>query len=124
MANVNVTIDTLTAANSTSERTGTYSAGTGNPNWASVGTNGDVNLNSASHANVNLVFTLPTGFTFADASAFTTVPTSTDFNVTGGAGTQTLTVSDTNNDPVAGTEYMYTLHLSDGTKIDPKVINY
>jgi hypothetical protein len=124
MANVNVLIDTLTDANPSGERTGTYSEGPGTPNWASVGTNGDINLNTAAHANVSIFFTLPAGYTFASTSAFTTDPTSTDFSVTFGESTQSLTVSDTNNDPVAGTEYSYTLNLSDGTKIDPKVINY
>ena len=126
MPTVAVTIDTLTEKSSTNERTGTYSKASG-PNWATVGTNGDVGLSNPSNQQspqANISWTLPAGFMFASTGAFTTVPASAEFSIVSGGGTATLTVSDDNNDTSPGTEYQYTLHLSDGSKIDPRIINY
>lgn len=125
MANVNVTIDTVGNANSTThERTATYSEGRGNPGWSGVAGNGDVDLSkNGAQPDVKIIWTLPSGYLFDSNQPFTTVPASDDFSVTSGAGTTTLTVRDTNND-ASITNYEYTLHLSDGTKIDPKVINH
>lgn len=125
MANVNVTIDTVGAADPTTHvRTCTYSEGQGNPGWTGVASNGDVDLSkSGAQPDVKLIWTLPAGYLFDSTLAFTTDPASNDFSVTSGAGTNTLTVRDTNND-VSITNYEYTLYLNDGTKIDPKVINH
>jgi hypothetical protein len=126
MPTVKVDLSNISAASATHERSASYSAGTGNPSWVTVGSTGDVDLSHPPQANlaVDLEFSLPTGYTFATTSPFTTNPASADFSVVWGAGTSTLTVSDSNNDAAVGTQYDYTLHLSDGTFIDPKVINY
>lgn len=125
MANVNVTIDTVGDANTTTHvRTCTYSEGQGNPVWSGVLANGDVDLSkNGAQPDVKIIWALPAGYLFNSTQPFTTVPVSNDFSVTSGAGTATLTVRDTNND-ASITDYEYTLHLSDGTKIDPKVINH
>lgn len=126
MPTVKIDISNISAASATNERSASYSAGTGNPAWATVGSTGDVDLSNPPQANlaVDLEFTLPSGYTFAATTPFTTDPASADFSVSSGAGTSTLTVSDSNNDAAQGTQYDYTLNLSDGTFIDPKVINY
>ena len=124
MANVNVTIDTIGNANTNNERTATYSPGNGNPNWSGVADNGDVDLSkSGAQPNVQIIWTLPAGYTFRATTPFTTDPVSNKFSVQSGAGTNTLTVRDANDD-VSIANYDYTLYLSDGTKIDPKVINH
>jgi hypothetical protein len=124
MANVHVTIDSVGDSNSTNDRTATYSEGNGNPGWSGVAANGDVDLSkNGAQPNVNIIWVLPTNFLFDATTPFSTAPVSTDFSVTSGAGTNTLTIRDSNND-TSITDYQYTLHLSDGTKIDPKVINH
>ena len=124
MANVNVTIDSVGNANTNNERTATYSAGNGNPSWSGVATNGDVDLSkNGAQPNVQIIWTLPAVYTFHATTPFSTDPVSNEFSVQSGAGTNTLTVRDANND-ASITNYEYTLHLSDGTKIDPKVINH
>ena len=125
MANVSITIDTIGSANTTTQdRTATYSEGSGNPGWSGVAANGDVDLSkNGAQPDVKLIWTLPAGYLFNSTNPFTTVPVSADFTVESGAGTNVLTVRDTNND-VSITDYAYTLHLSDNTKIDPKVINH
>ena len=126
MPTVRIDLSNISAQSATNERTASYAKGTGTPSWATVGSTGDINLSNPPQANlaVNLEFDLPAGYTFASTGAFTTNPASADFEVVSGAGTSTLTVSDSNNDATVGTQYDYTLHLSDGTFIDPKVINY
>jgi hypothetical protein len=126
MPTVAVTIDTLTLKPGTTEYTGTYSKASG-PSWATVGANGDVGLSNPANRQspqANISWTLPAGHTFADSGAFTTDPVSAEFSIVSGGGTATLTVSDDNNDTTAGTAYRYTLHLSDGSTIDPRIINY
>ena len=126
MPNVNVTISSVGDENTTTHvRSAVYAPGNGNPAWVSVGTDGEVDLSNPGNATpaVNLVFTLPTGHNFASTDGFTTVPASTKFSIVSGGGTGTLTVSDSNDD-TAKTEYEYTLNLSDGSKLDPKVINH
>lgn len=126
MANVNVTISNLGAEDPTSHnRSATYAAGTGNPAWTSVASDGEIDLSNPGTATpaVNLVFTLPSGHNFASTDGFTTDPVSSDFSIVSGGGTGTLTVSDSNNDATT-TNYEYTLNLSDGSKLDPKVINH
>ena len=124
---VKVDISNISAAVS-NKRTASYGAGSGNPSWVSVSSVGDIDLSNPTQAeknkSVDLQFNLPTGFTFDSTTPFSTVPASTDFSVVSGKGGTVLTVSDTNNDAVKGTNYEYTLHLNDGTGIDPKVINY
>lgn len=122
--NVNVSISNIGAAvNGT--RPATYAAGGGTPNWASVASNGDIDLNKNGQGqpDVDLRFSLPTGYLFHATTPFTVAPASSDFSVTSGAGTATLIVNDGNND-AQQTEYTYTLTLSDGTNLDPKVINH
>ena len=125
MTTLAITIGSLTAQDASNNRTATYTKSSG-PDWATVGSDGAIDLTHPSDTNapaIDLQFTLPSGHLFASSSAFTTNPASADFSVTSGAGTATLTVSDSNNDAV-NTPYEYTLHLSDGTKIDPRVINH
>lgn len=126
MPTVKVDISDITAASATHERSASYAAGTGTPSWATVGSSGDIDLSHPPQANlaVDLEFSLPAGYTFDDTTPFGTAPASTDFSVVSGAGTSTLTVSDSNNDATISTQYDYTLYLSDGSFIDPKVINY
>lgn len=129
---VKVDLSNISAADGSNKRTASYSAGTGNPSWVAVtetGENaGDIDLSNPSQSDknqtVNIEWSLPAGFgtTFNGTNPFSS--TATDFTVVSGGGTKTLTVSDTNNDQTPGTEYSYSLNLSDGTFIDPKVINY
>lgn len=125
MANINVKIDTVGAVDTNTQlRTATYSEGSGNPGWSGVAANGDVDLSkNGAQPDVKIIWALPDGYLFNATNPFTTNPVSADFSVESGAGTNTLTVRDTNND-VSITDYEYTLHLSDGTKIDPRVINH
>jgi len=136
---VKVNVENISDADSSNERTATYSAGTGNPSWVTItetGTNaGNINLSNPSQADrnrtVNIEWTLPSDFsaTFEEDEpiGFTAVAPATstaDFTNVTGQGTKTVTVSDSNNDATSGLNYSYTLYLSDGTRIDPKVINY
>lgn len=136
---VKVNVLNISAANSSNERTATYSAGTGNPSWVTVtetGTNaGNIDLSnpaqSGKNQTVNIEWTLPSDFipNFEDDESITVTAvapaTSTaDFTYVSGSGTKILTVSDSNNDTTPGLNYSYRLNLSDGTFIDPKVINY
>ncbi len=106
-------------------RPATYGPGNGVPAWASVDANGDVNLNKNGQGqpDVDLEFSLPDEMLFDANDPFSVTPASETFEVTGGKGTSTLTVNDGNND-APNTEYNYTLKLSDGTTLDPKVINH
>lgn len=125
---VKVDISSITGENPEKKRTASYAAGTGNPSWVTVATNGDIDLSNPSQSDkdkdVDIKWTLPSGYAFHSTTPFGTNPTSSDFSVTAGKGGTTLTVNDTNADTSVGTQYEYTLYLSDGTSIDPKVINY
>lgn len=122
---VRVTIDSVGTANTSKKRTATYSKGNGVPDWVTLNTpaDGDINLTGAPANNlpaVEIIWTLPSGYLFHGTTPFS--PADGDFSVVSGAGTDTLTVSDSNNDPTTMT-YEYTLFLNDDTSIDPKVIN-
>ncbi len=125
---VKLNLSNIGAANSSHERTAAYAAGSGNPSWVTVSTTGNIDLSNPGNADknktVNISWTLPSDFAanFDGTNPFSSEYT--DFAVVSGANTKTLTVSDTNNDPTPGNEYSYSLKLSDGTFIDPKVINY
>lgn len=86
MPKVNATIDTVGEANTENQRTATFSPGNGNPAWTEVKNNGDIDLSKqGAQPNVDIVFTLPTGFTFSATAPFS--PVSGDFEVVSGAGT-------------------------------------
>lgn len=123
--NVRVSISNIGSPNSNKVRSANYGPGTGVPAWASVATNGDISLNKDGQGqpDVDLQFSLPSGYLFHATTPFTVSPSSSDFSVSSGAGTATLVVNDGNND-AQQTEYNYTLTLSDGTTLDPKVINH
>jgi hypothetical protein len=98
--------------------TGTYDKNSGP---GQVAADGDIDLRNATSAAVDLSWTLAEslGKTFA-SSGFNAGNSS---ELTGTAlsnGNKTLTVTD-NNDP--GQQYEYSLTLSDGTVLDPKIIN-
>lgn len=122
---VKVTIDSVGTANTSKKRTATYSKGLGVPNWVTLNTPGagDINLTGAPADHlpaVEIIWTLPSGYLFHETTPFS--PANGDFSVVSGAGTATLTVNDSNDDP-ATMAFEYTLYLDDGTSIDPKVIN-
>jgi hypothetical protein len=122
--NVRITISDIGAAEN-GVRPATYAAGTGVPAWASVASDGDVDLNKNGQGqpDVDLEWTLPSGYLFDSTAPFRVSPDTGMFSVSSGAGTATLTVNDGNNDATQ-TEYTYTLKLSDGSTLDPKVINH
>ena len=131
MPTVAVNITNLTSKDSNNERKNCTYAKVSGPDWATVSSDGDINLSNPgdqSAPGISISWTLPNGanLTFKSSDAFTTDPVSDDFDVTDGEGTVTLTVSDTNNDTPQpnGVPYAYTLYLSDGSRIDPRVINY
>ena len=98
--------------------TGTYDKASGQ---GQVASDGDLDLRGATSAAVDLSWTLSDilGKTFA-SNGFN-AGNSTEFTGTVlSNGNKTLTVTD-NNDP--GQQYEYTLTLSDGTVLDPKIIN-
>lgn len=126
MPTINVTISSLGAANANNCRSATYAEGSGVPDWADVASNGDINVSRNPNANtpdVDITWTLPSGFVFAGTDPVTFDPPSTDFTYDSGAGTATVKVTDSNNDATVGSEHPYQLHLGDGTSLDPKVIN-
>jgi hypothetical protein len=98
--------------------TGTYDKAAGP---GQVASDGDIDLRGATSATVDLSWTLSDslGKTFA-ASGFNAGNNSEFTGTTLSNGNRTLTVTD-NNDP--GQQYDYSLTLSDGTVLDPKIIN-
>ena len=126
MANtVRITISDI-GSSENGVRSACYGPGNGVPNWATVDTNGDVNLNKNGQGipDVDLEWTLPSGYLFDSSAPFSVSPNPDGmFSVTSGEGTGTLTVNDGNND-ANQTQYTYTLKLNDGSTLDPKVINH
>ena len=92
--------------------TGTYDKASGP---GQVASDGDIDLRNATNAAVDLSWTLSDSLGKTFASNGFNAGNSTEFT-----GNRTLTVAD-NNDP--GQQYEYTLTLSDGTVLDPKIIN-
>lgn len=90
-----------------------------------VGSDGTISFPGMSPQNVSIEWVLSgfaTGVTFADSNAFTIEVPSGLFAVTSGQGTGRLTVQD---DDGANnlTGYAYCLALSDGSNLDPRIIN-
>ena len=98
--------------------TGTYDKASGP---GQVASNGDIDLRGATSAAVDLAWTLADnlGKTFA-SSGFDAGNASEFTGITLSNGNKTLTVTD-KNDPNG--QYEYSLTLSDGTVLDPKIIN-
>jgi hypothetical protein len=112
MPTLSINITAIAGSNGTYDKT----AGPGQ-----VASDGDIDLRGATNAAVDLSWTLADnlGKTFA-ANGFNG-GNSTEFTgTTLSNGNKTLTVTD-NNDP--GQQYEYSLTLSDGTVLDPKIIN-
>lgn len=99
--------------------TGTYDKQSGP---GTVGSNGDIDFQgSSANAAVDIAWTLADSLGKAFASNGFSAGATTEFsNITLSNGNKTLTVTD-NNDP--GQQYEYSLTLSDGTVLDPKIIN-
>jgi hypothetical protein len=97
---------------------GTYDKASGP---GQVASDGDIDLRGATNAAIDLSWTLADslGKTFA-ASGFNGGNNTEFSGTTLSNGNKTLTVTD-NNDP--GQQYDYSLTLSDGTVLDPKIIN-
>lgn len=113
MPTLNVNITAISGS------TGTYDKASGP---GSVASDGDIDFQgSSANAAVDIAWTLADslGKTFA-SNGFSAGSTSEFSNTTLSNGNKTLTVTD-NNDP--GQEYEYSLTLSDGTVLDPKIIN-
>ena len=97
---------------------GTYDKASGP---GQVAADGDVDLRGATSAAVDLSWTLSDSLGKTFASNGFNAGNSTEFTgITLSNGNKTLTVTD-NNDP--GQRYEYSLTLSDGTVLDPKIIN-
>lgn len=98
--------------------TGTYDKASGP---GQVASNGDIDLRGATSAAVDLAWTLADNLGKTFASSGFDAGNSTEFTgITLSNGNKTLTVTD-NNDPNG--QYEYSLTLSDGTVLDPKIIN-
>ena len=98
--------------------TGTYDKASGP---GQVAADGDIDLRSATNAAVDLSWTLSDSLGKTFASNGFNAGNSTEFTgIALSNGNKTLTVTD-NNDP--GQQYEYSLTLSDGTVLDPKIIN-
>lgn len=101
-----------------SGNTGTYDKASGP---GQVGSNGDIDLRGATNAAVDLSWTLADSLGKTFASNGFDAGNSTEFTgTTLSNGNKTLTVTD-NNDP--SQQYEYSLTLSDGTVLDPRIIN-
>ena len=112
MPTLNIDITAVTGS------TGTYDKASGP---GQVASNGDIDLRGATSAAVDLAWTLADGIgkTFA-SNGFNAGNASEFTGITLSNGDKTLTVTD-NNDPNG--QYEYSLTLSDGTVLDPKIIN-
>lgn len=120
-ATVTVLLSNISDPDPTShKRTATFGAGNGNPSWATVGSDGQINVSNAppGDPDVDFVFELPTGspVSFATTNPFT-VTGGTSFSVTENDGSS-ITVDDSNSN-----QWEYTLNFSDSTGIDPLIIN-
>jgi hypothetical protein len=113
MPTLNVNITAISGS------TGTYDRASGP---GTVASNGDIDFRgSGASAAVDIAWTLANelGKTFS-SDGFSAGSTSEFSNVTLSNANKTLTVTDA-NDP--GQQYEYSLTLSDGTVLDPKIIN-
>lgn len=98
--------------------TGTYDKASGP---GQVGSNGDIDLRGATSAAVDLSWTLADSLGKTFHSNGFDAGNSTEFTgTTLSNGDKTLTVTD-KNDP--SQQYEYSLTLSDGTVLDPRIIN-
>lgn len=106
--------------------TGTYSRSSGPGTVTSAG---DITLNASSGANQDIAWTIDSTLTetFKSTDSFSTAPVpgkgshNGEFSgLTVSTDAKTLTITDANN---ANDQYEYSLTLSDGTVLDPKIIN-
>ena len=122
MPTITAELSNISAADANKNRTATFSPGNGNPAWSGVQNGGEIDANGPGAAAADVVFNLTSGspVSFSSSGPFTATPASTEFSVTSNTGSS-ITVHD-NNDVGSGT-YEYTLHFSDGTRLDPRFIN-
>ena len=133
---LNVTITSLAPPVNGRRATATFAQGTGFPAWAQLNEFGDIDVTGApnqpgaSGTAVAIAFTLalnppPTpALTFVDGNnAFVPPQGNTDFGVPVlSNNNSTVTVTDANNE-ARFTELEYNLTFSDGTVLDPRMIN-
>lgn len=124
MANVTAVLSNISAADANKKRTATFAEGNGVPNWAGVKSDGEIDMSGPGASQADIIFELPaTGspVTFDATTPWTiTGDTKNDFTVTAKSNLS-ITVDDKNS--AGGEQAEYTLHFSDQTFVDPRVIN-
>jgi hypothetical protein len=124
MAKVTAVLSHITAADANNKRTAHFAPGNGVPHWAGVKPDGQINMDGPGAAQADIIFELPeegSPVTFDQTTPWTLVgDTKGDFSVT---KTESLSITVEDKNSCGGEKPEYTLHFSDRTFIDPRVIN-